>query len=166
MLNQKDTIAAREDFIRSCLARCRFHSEIITECHEHPLFLLSKLEQPAKKGTKGKGKKPARRVPKPMARSTIRGYVDRVLRELRETVFEGEQEVIKTYESLIHAFRVAEVKGNVRGMIAAQSRIMYLLKLGQANLSVASEIPESIVAELERTVLPGKFQESQADEDG
>ena len=105
---------SRRDVVRLFLAREMYDHEIVDACQKHPLFRFKNASQ-------------KHRV---LSRSSIRKcYLYKVREELRKRAFDGEFEMMRAYERLMSAYRLAVEKGDPKAMVMTQKAVNKMLGL-------------------------------------
>lgn len=148
MSDKQDEIEQRLDFVRKCLARELRDYETVAACQDDQLFWVDR-----KRGRKT--------TTRPMTAAAIKKqYIYKVRKYLRDEIFDGQDEVIRARERILHLYREAIEAGDRHNALSACKEYHYLMGLGRSNMAFAADIPEDIVDDLMRTILPsGRNQE-------
>lgn len=139
MIGYQRLIDARNSFIRAALARGLYDNQIFDACEASPLF-------EKEIGRKIPGQ--VRRRRKLLTRGSIRLYVYRVRRDLREVEFDGRSEIHAACERLMHAFQIAAKKADVSGMVKVQRELSRIYGFGKSVPETDSFSAEDVQAQL------------------
>lgn len=139
-----DRVEARKAFVRRCLSRGFHDHEILDLCYEHPLFEYpGHVQAPPARGRQGKSRtrtKPrnhrargavtADGKRRRLTRAIIkRDYLYVVQREIKATNLDYTEELLKAYQSLEEAKRIAFMQDNAVAVARVQREINRMLGL-------------------------------------
>lgn len=123
--------------IRKLLAAGYYTPEIINRCRKHAYF--EKIRKRTPRGPASKGDKH-------LSRDNIAKWIQNVKKDLRLNMFTETDEISDAYERLLWAYRKAERRGDVKGMVLSQREINRMLGLRRMP-SGAQMDPEELAAQ-------------------
>lgn len=134
----EERIEARLAFVRECVAKGLYNTEIISECRENDLFRTGKTR------LAGTGKRETY-----LARAIIREhYLCEVRKRLRKTRYTGEEEIDIAYIELRLVYRRAMAAGNFQAATAARKELNRLLGLRKPEQVVVTTDGDTIVDQM------------------
>lgn len=134
----EERIEARLAFVRECVAKGLYNTEIISECRENDLFRTGKTR------LAGTGKREMY-----LARAIIREhYLNEIRKRMRETRYTAVEEICKAYDQLVHIIRTAVSSNQLQAATAARKELNRLLGLRKPEQVVVTTDGDTIVEQM------------------